>query len=390
MRQIILRLMLIACAITIFSCKKQNIVPATDPEKSSSNEKDLLANAFQYLKIEPIDPIIIQGGAFDLKNLLDRHKQNTMVFLRDSIWNTGGYSKIYETDEVVVTPDNESYVYPGSILKSASVATGNFAPLKGYTKLPIDIMASFPSDKAIGVINSPSLSQTRVFLRDALMDPYFSGLQLLDFAYSSSSFSSYEESKLAFGYNMNEKKMFSSVNESFNATNSKSTYQTGLIMTYLVKNFTLTMSDPVAGQLIDPASISPDVLEGVSPVYIDQVTYGRFGFLLIETNNNSTLAKATYEKVIKRIFNKSTETFSSEEQTLFNSSKLTVYLLGSQGGAVTQLVNNPGSYEGLSGFISQSLGSFTANDPGVPIQFTMKYLKDNSLFKTTFKVNFPN
>ncbi|QNK64015.1 thiol-activated cytolysin family protein [Pedobacter sp. PAMC26386] len=386
MQKTIFKFILLGYVLLFFACKKQENIPSSP----SNQEKPLLSSILKDLRIEPIAPIIIQGGTDNIKHFLDKQKQNSLVFLRDSTWSSGGYSKIYQTDEVVVTPDNESYVYPGSIIKSASVTSGNFAPLKGYTKLPIRITASFPSDKSIGVIDVPSLSRTRVFLRNALMDPSFSGKQLESFTYSSNFFRSYEESKMAFGYNMNEKKMFSSVNSSFNSENSRTSYQTGLIMTYLVKNFTLSTPNPEVGELLDLKTLPAGTMEGVSPVYMDAVTYGRFGFLMIETNMNSELAKTAFEKVIKKIFRRSTETFSLEEQSLFNSCRITVYLLGSSGGSVTQLLNNPGSYDGLSNFINDSLGEFTANDPGVPIQFTLKYLLNNESYKPVFKVNYPN
>ncbi|MBE5320113.1 thiol-activated cytolysin family protein [Pedobacter sp. MR2016-19] len=382
-------ILLLSLAICLLSCKKDIDRAETLTENTQLKKGLPLSSVYGNLKIEPLSMITIEGGRNkELKDFLDRAKQNTTTFLRDSSW-TDGFSKIYQSDEMVVTPDNESYVYPGSIIKSASVASGNFSPLKGYVKLPIDILASFPSDKAAGKIDTPSLSKTRVFLRNALMDPFFSGRQLEDFSYTSSFFNSYEESKLSFGYNLNEKRLFSSVNSSFNSANSRTSYSTGLILTYLVKNFTLAMpSDPVTGQLIDYTRTPSSVYEGVSPVYINSVTYGRFGFLMIETNSNSAATKTAFEKVVKKIFKKTTETFTFEEESIFNSSRLTVYLMGSNGGAVTQLINNPGSYDGLSNFISESLGEFTANDPGVPVQFTLKYLKDNSPYRPIFKVDY--
>lgn len=366
------------------SCQKDSEV---NPVSNSSPK--LLADVYSSLRIEKVDPIFLNRSKSELKDLLDNRKQNALYFIQDSTWNGGG-TKIYRSDEVVVTPNNEDYVYPGSIIKSASVVSGNFAPLKGYTRKPIQISTTFVSDKASGTIDIPSLSKTRVFLRDALMSPGFSGNQLEDFSFSASSFSSYEESKMSFGYNANHKSLFSSVNSSFNQTNGKTSYNTGLIMTYTVKNFTLSMSDPQIGELIDYQKTPASVFEGVSPVYVDAVTYGRFGFIMIETNFYEETAKKTFEKLVKKWFKKTNETFSSEELQVFSNSRLTVYLMGSPNAAVIQMIDKPQSIEGFSSFVTENLGEFTASDPGVPIQFTLKYLKDNTYFKPLFHVDYYN
>lgn len=371
-------------ALVLNSCRKDTAVISV-----SNNSPKLLSEIYSSLIIEKVDPIFLNRSKSGLKDMLDNRKQNALYFIQDSIWNGGG-TKIYKSDEVIVTPNNEDYVYPGSIIKSSSVVSGNFAPLKGYIRKPIQVSTTFISDKAFGTIDVPSLSKTRVFLRDALMSPGFSGNQLEDFSFSASSFSSYEESKMSFGYNVNEKSLFSSVNSSFNQTQGKTSYSTGLIMTYTVKNFILSMSDPQIGELIDYQKTPASVFEGISPVYVDAVTYGRFGFIMIETNFYEETAKRTFEKLVKKWFKKTNETFSSDELQVFNNSRLTVYLMGSPNASVIQMIDKPQSIEGFSSFVTENLGEFTAADPGVPIQFTLKYLKDNTYFKPLFHVDYYN
>ncbi|MDO7745169.1 MAG: thiol-activated cytolysin family protein, partial [Pedobacter sp.] len=187
-----------------------------------------------------------------------------------------------------------------------------------------------------------------------------------------------------------ERRLFASTNSSFDYNSSATYYSTKMTVSYTVKNFTYTMSDPVQGELIDLGSIPPEVFDGVSPVYINSVTYGRFGLLVIETNNNSAQMKSAFEKVVKKIFKQTSESFTQQETALFSSCRVTIYVLGSTlGESATQLLINPNP-ESISGFLSENVGIFTAQDPGVPIYFTAKYLKDNSRFKTVFKLDLPN
>ena len=374
----------------LFACKKDKVGGEQGQVLSKKATDNLLASQFQHLKIETMEPVLLGISKISLKDALDARKEAALVHLRDSSWGVYGRSSFYESDEMTVTPSNRSYVYPGSILKAASIANDELNPLVGYERAPIDLYLSFPSSLSIGTVPVPSLSNSRIFLRNALMAPDFSGLQIDDFTQSISFFSRYQEVKFAYGYNVNERRLFASTNSSFDYNASVVQYGTKLMASYTVKNFTYNTPNPTVGQLIDMASITPEVFNGVSPVYINSVTYGRFGLLVVETNNGSTQTKTAFEKVVKKIFKKTNEAFTQEETNLFSSCRVTIYILGStMGESAIQLLINPNP-EAISSFLSENVGVFTASDPGVPISFKAKYLKDNSPFKTVFKLDFPH
>lgn len=381
------RKILFLIPLLFFACKKDQ----NEKIYSINKQHGLLANRFAHLKIEKVAPVTFNYAKGSLKEALNSRKLSTLTYLRDSTWeNIFGRSAFYESDEMVVTPSNRSYVYPGSILKASSIATDEFQTFFGFERAPITAQLSFPSSLSYGTIENPTLSNSRIFLRNAIMSPDFSGKQIDDFTQNISYFSRYEEVKLAYGYNVNERRLFSSTNASFDYNSTGKRYSTKLVASYMVKNFTYSMSDPVDGQLIDMSTITPEIFEGISPVYINSVTYGRLGILVVETDNNSSQMKSAFEKVVKKIFKQTNESFTQEQTVLFNSCRVTIYILGSAMGESTiQLLINP-SPESVSSFLSENVGVFTSQDPGVPISFTAKYLKDNSRFKTVFRLDFPN
>lgn len=377
--------------ITIFfllmyiGCKKEEIKDLSPIDKGDGK---LLSEYFSTLHIPPIDIVDLRNKNNDFKSIFDRKKIAGMIHLRDSVWANGsGTSSFYESDEMVVTPANLSYIYPGSLLKASSIASDQFEIFSGYQTAPISVQLSFPSSSAIGRHSFPSLSNSRIFLRNALMAPDFSGNKILNYSDYFAAFSKYEEVKYAFGYNVNQHKLFSSTNTNFDSHSRETNYSTKFMASYTVANFTYHMSDPIIGELIDMASIPPNAFDGISPVYINSVTYGRFGLLVLESNENSYEMKSAFEKMVKKILKKTTESYTREETNLFASCRITIYLLGSTiGNNVIQLLINP-SPDGVSDFIAQNVGAFTATDPGVPIYYTAKHLKDNSTYKTIFKIN---
>lgn len=376
-------------ALSFVGCKRESFdSKEIDVDK---NDLNLLSSYFKHLKIEPLEPILIGDSSSASQDILRKRKRANLIHLRDSSWISGvGKSSFYKSDEMTVTPSNSSFIYPGAILKASSIVTDQFETLFGYERAPISVELSFPSSLSIGTIPIPSLSNSRIFLRNALMAPDFSGLNIVNFSQYLSAFSKYEEVKFAFGYNVNEKRLFSSTNSSFDYNSNSSSYSTKFMASYTVKNFRYNMSNPTSSELIDVSAIPPNIFSGVSPVYVNSVTYGRFGLLVLESNNNSYNMKSVFEKVVNKILKKTSESYTQEEKSLFSNCRVTVYLLGStMGNNLVQLLINPNP-ESLSDFISENVGVFTASDPGVPISYTANYLKDNSRFETTFKIDFPN
>lgn len=373
-----------AITIALVSCSKKQV--DSIPDKASGN-------SYRFSDLPKYGDTIITiktGKETGIQGYLDRLKINgTGEFLRDSIWpNSGGYSRFYTTDEQVVVPDNQGYIYPGSLIRGNTVNDANFVPLpiRNYKRVPITVSVSFPSDAAVGVIDTPSLSRTRVFLRTALLAPGFSGAQIEEFLYETFGFSFYDEIKRAFGSNENIKKLFYSSSSSFNFQSVKTDKRSALVAKFSLKNFVMRLEAPQNGKLIDETNVDQAVLQGYTPVYINSITYGRMGIIVIESNETLENLKTQYEKTVRRIFKRTTETLTEEEKRVVNSSRINVYLIGGSGTPQTQSVNG---YDEFVKFIGTS-GAFTAADPGVPIAFTMKYMSDNSNVRTTYRLDYPN
>ncbi|ASZ09805.1 thiol-activated cytolysin family protein [Chitinophaga pendula] len=371
-----LLVVLSGAALLFASCEKKlkDISPEQRP-----------LSAFSHLPKFP-EPLIRVKNSMSLKDYLADIQLSPTTFIKDSFWAAGtGKSVIYESTEQAVLPDNEILAYPGSIIRGNSISTMDFIPIAGYIPRPIRVGVTFPTTTPTGTIASPSLSETRVFLRNSLLNAPGSGKQISSFSFELSRFTYYEEIKQSFGSNAKVKGIFSSSSSSSSWGQNKISKSTGVVLKFTQKNFDISMDIPRDGQLIDPAS-NPNNFGQYSPVYVSSVTYGRMGIIVIESNYSFNDVNSAFSKVTRKLFKSSSETLTTSEQQVIDNSEIQVFIVGGHGETEAQAISG---YDSFVNYVAGG-GEFSAADPGVPIAFTLRYLSDHSLFKTRFQVDFAN
>lgn len=367
-------MVLIGAVLLLASCTKKlkDVTPAQQP-----------LSAFSHLPKYP-EQVIHLRSAMSLRDYLADIQLSPTTFIKDSFWAAGtGKSMIYESTEQAVLPDNEILAYPGSIIRGNSINSMDFIPIAGYIPRPIRVGVNFPTATPTGTVNSPSLSETRVFLRNALLNG--SGKQISSFSYELSKFTYYEELKQSFGSNAKVKGIFSSSSSSSSWGQNKISKSTGVVLKFTQKNFSIIMDIPRDGQLIDPAS-NPNNFGQYSPVYVSSVTYGRMGIIMIESNYSFNDVNSAFTKITNKLFKSSSETLTTAEKQVIDNSEIQVFIVGGHGETEAQAI---AGYDAFVNYVAGG-GEFSAADPGVPIAFTLRYLSDHSLFKTRFQVDFAN
>lgn len=279
--------------------------------------------------------------------------------------------------EILVTDGNYEVVYLGAVLSGKDIiAESAFNPLGSYKKLPIRVSTSI-SGAPIATINLPRLSTYRQTVQDILRASPLTNPEVNSFLYTYRPFYDYKELTSEFGYKVNTRSLFSKSSSSLSTqlTTISKTY--GFVASFELVNFTVDMSTPKLTELIDSAAVRKLVAAGEDPIYISSISYGQKGILAIETNSSIEQVNKVVEKMTKKIFKKTTETFSSSEINLINNSTIRLYMVGGStaGSSVT--------IDGYTGFISyvKDLGAFTADNPGYPISFRCRRLRDFSLFR---------
>lgn len=335
------------------------------------NEQTIELNIHNYL------PAIISNLNGNSNN--DILLRNSEV-LRDSLWPSNFGKTIFaQSDESLILPHLQRYIFIGSLLKGNSISDSKYAPISSNVK-PITVSVSFPAKVVSGTISSPSLSSTREFINKIIQQQGV-GVQTSSMSFKVERFTSYDELKVAFGSNVSTGLLFkkqSTVNEE----STKISKKTGLYVTFIQKNFTLDMDIPTNGSLIQ-GSLTNSQTGGYDPVYASSITYGRMGVFVMETNESYEMASKYMKEAFDAVFVKGSSYMSKEAKDMLKDAESSVYLLGGDGDTGLQTVDG---YEAFLTHIKKG-GSFTSSNFGVPIYTNFSYLSDNSHVKIKFKFN---
>jgi thiol-activated cytolysin len=364
------------------SCKKEAKIASNDQTDQS---KDSQLSVFQDRKVIPNPLIEIGKGSILNFNQLINGQKTSSGIVRDSAWSSGGGKTLFvETDDVMVSNENWDLAYPGAIFNSKSIVNGYlFNPLsvRDYDALPIRASLSIPGTNVGGVIENPDIVTMRDFVGQVIARQG-SVPQINSFSYTSSEFTDYNELKYTFGANVDIGKI---VSIGVNGGGTKIKSRTGVIAKFVQENFTVDMSLPKKTELISPADANA-VMDEYAPVYVNSVTYGRFGMFMAETDASYQDFNVAFKAGLNIGIVKSDVNVTAAQKALLDKAKITIYMKFGPGQAYTATVNG---YEAFKNAILAG-ASVTSESYGGPISFRMRNLKNFALFKTIFKINLAN
>lgn len=298
------------------------------------------------------------------------HKGTRMLTRASSDYFTA--EKEVSSNETVVLPEYSPHVWIGNVLYKSSVANCTYKPVPGAKK-PIMVSLTLPGSDS-GIINNPSYSQYSSYVKKQIPKSTFK--QNEEYFFSIEQFTSYNELKAAFGSNVNTSFLFWGSSSSSNSEEHHINKATGIYMKFWQSSFTAVMDTPE----IPYANVSNGLMD--SAVYVNSITYGRFGLLTLETNAEANYAKKMLQESFHTLITKGSSYITKEEQDFLNGCEFNVYLIGGNGASAVQ------SFSGFAGFVDHiTKGQFSKEQPGVPIFCSFANVADNSLASIKFKYN---
>ncbi|KXH84856.1 thiol-activated cytolysin family protein [Chryseobacterium kwangjuense] len=396
MRKIVKPIIFMTVVGLLASCSKmKDIVPGEGQE---------VKGQFKGFKTYQFEPTVINLTSFDSigkKGFVNKKKQNSLTFLRDSIWANGtGKTTFYETSEIpAVHPDTRKKLYLGAIIRGdQAIDVDNVTPelIPSIYRNPITMYATFPTDSISRTV-MPAKTQDLSYIRAALGSGGTDQLQ--SFTYEQSQFRRVEELKKSFGANLN---LANILKVDYLDSLSKSTFKTIVRAEFTQENFSVAIEPPIEKPFLKD-NFNMSVFKNIRPLIVSSVTYGRKGIFIMESDSSYSMVQKTLNVSLTlaadmlSISSKDSlgAKFSAElklrltkqQKETIQNSRMKVYLIGPGGKEYVKAVT-----KGLEGFAEVLAGSggFSKDSYGEILYYSLNYVDNFATFRNQFKINVAN
>lgn len=396
MRRILKPIIFTAVVGLLASCSKmKDVVPSEGHE---------VKGQFEGFKTYHFEPTVINLTSFDSlgkKGFVNRKKQNSLTFLRDSVWANGtGKTTFYETTDIpAILPETRRKLYLGAILRGdKAIDVDNVIPelIPSTYRNPITMYANFPTDSIFRTVMPGKIAEN-AYIRTAL--EHGGTDQLQSFTYEQSQFRKSEELKKSFGANLN---LGNILTASYLDSLDHSKFKTIVRAEFTQENFSVAIEPPIEKPFLKE-NFNMSVFNGIRPVIVSSVTYGRKWIFIMESDSSYTMVQKTINVGLTLAANMlgisakdslgakfSAELnlrLTKEQKATIQNSRMKVYLIGPKGEAIVKAI-----VTGLPGFaeVLAASGGFTKDSPGEILYYTLNYVDNFGTFRNQFKINVAN
>lgn len=386
--------------ITIFiipSCSEDSPT-SIDTKKQAADIKDYISK----LSYDPESMLNYQntGGEEAVKEVIEDTSQTIVDGNYITICKSTTYNLKKNFDRVAILRPTTGIVWPGALVKgNESLMDGVPEPI-GIERSPITLSVNLPGMGSNGIrtITNPAASSVQAAIdsslewwnNNAYEDGYVNA--------SNSSFNvstSYSSKQLALDVDLNAEWATGSVSSQFNYYSNE---QKKVVMAVFKQAFYDVIFDtPTSPEKVFSEEASLDrvkniITDAAAPAYIKSVTYGRIIMFRMESTSSYESIdveaafryaagysvdgnlKTTYEKILRES--------SIELVTIGGNASVATEPISSTGGNASSILDK------VRGIISGENAVYSKDNPGVPIAYSVFYLKDNSLAKLGYTTEY--
>lgn len=376
----------------IWSCKSDvgpEIKPNPEAPEINTLISDMSYNANALLNVNDL------GGTPSRRTLVRKNNSTSgpnLGTIRSCV--TEDYNLKTNFDEVAIIRPTNGIVWPGAlVLGNQSMLDGLPDPLT-LPRNPVTLRLDLPGIGEQGniVIKNPSNSSVQTGIDEALewwnANAYQDGyVNASNSSYQAST--SYSAKQMSLDVGLNIEWATGSVASQLDYASS--TTKRVASMVYKQVFYTVTMDTPetpasVFGSDVSVAAVQSAIGSDAPPAYVNSVSYGRIIMFRMETTDTRT--SIDLDAVLKYAAGVSgTGTVNSTYDAVLKNSSITVVTIGGNADVASQAVNatGPGS---LKKIITGKNAVYSRDNPGVPIAYTIRYLKDNSFAKLGYTTDY--
>ena len=385
------------CMFFLSSCSKEDDGGGTNPESSSINEYIL------NLTYDPSSMLNEQdtGGLASERTLTFEEETTTLPVLGTVVeCQVADYTLESNFDDVAILRPTNGIVYPGALVVGnqglLDGAPDPFAVSRSEATLRLDL-PGIGANGNISVENPARNSDVQTGIDEALewwnANAYQEGyVNAANSSYQSAT--SYSSEQLSLDIGLNAEWATGSVASQFDyESNSERRVAS---MAFKQVFYTITMDTPsspaaVFGNDVSLSQVESIMTSNTPPAYVASVSYGRIIMVRMETSNMDSSISLDAVLEYSSGLNSGNGDVNTTYDSVLQTSSVNIITIGGNAEVASSAVDAANIEDGPGGLnyiITGENAVYSRNNPGVPIAYSIRYLKDNSLAKMGYTTDY--
>ncbi|MFD2563114.1 thiol-activated cytolysin family protein [Aquimarina rubra] len=394
MPQAFILICIISTLIACSSCSKdEDVIPGdpVNPEANNINDfiKNLDYDANQLLGLEDTggEALLKTPGETTTDNSYNEGIETTCVRV--------DYNLKANFEDVAILRPTNGIVWPGALVIGNQTMRDGLPEAFTLGRAPMTIRLDLPGIGEAGNIRieDPRNSNVQAKIDEALeywnANAYQEGyVNASNSSYAAST--SYSSKQMSLEVGMNTEWATGDVSAQFNYETTST--RRVAIMVFKQVFYTITMDTPDNPADVFRADVSLTQIENAfnsttPPAYVHSVNYGRIIMFRMETTAEATEAELTGAFNYASGLNSASGTVEAKYKEILNESNITTVTIGGNAAVASEAVSAQ-NFGDLQSIIKGENAVYSRDNPGVPIAYTIRFLKDNSLAKMGYTTDY--
>ena len=341
------------------------------------------------------------GGEEAKKEIKEDTSQTTVDGNYTTICKTTTYNLKKNFDQVAILRPTAGIIWPGALVKgNQSLLDGIPEPI-GIERSPITFSVNLPGmgENGIRTVENPAASSIQAAIDSSLEwwnnNAYEEGYVNA----SNSSFhigTSYSSKQLALDVDLNAEWASGSISSQFNYYSSEE--KKVVMAVYKQAFYDVIFDTPTSPIKVFSEAASLDrvkniITDAAAPAYIKSVTYGRI--IMFRMEATSSYESIDVEAAFRYAAGYSVDgNLKTRYEKILQESSIDLVTIGGNAAVATEPISSASTtsastiLEKIRGIIAGDNAVYSKDNPGVPIAYSVFYLKDNSLAKLGYTTEY--
>ncbi len=381
----------------LFSCSTDDDISNSNPEATSISDYiySLTYNADELLNVQDTGGLASERTLLSEEENTDPPNQGTIVGCQVKEYNLES-----NFDDVAILRPTSGIIFPGAlVVGNQGLLDGAPDPL-AVERAPVTLRLDLPgigTNGNITVDNPQANTNVQAGLDSALEwwndNAYQDGyVNAANSSYQAAT--SYSSTQLSLDIGLNAEWATGAIASQFEYESNSEIRVASMAFKQVF--YTVTMDTPsspaaVFGPNVSLSQVQSLMGSSTPPAYVASVSYGRIIMVRMETTNMDSSIQLDAVLDYSSGLNSGNGEVNSTYDEILQTSSISVVTIGGNAEVASNVIDAANIDDGPGGLnfvITGDNAIYSRNNPGVPIGYTVRYLKDNSLAKMGYTTDY--